>query len=195
MAQVLGLEFLLGAMEENAEVAAIDAEFPADLIAVTFFEEDGLEQGAVARSNVEEDGADLVLDLMGDGEVEGAGGAGRQLGLSVGVEGDGSAGGAIVLLKDVGADGIDECAEAFGLAETSFLAEDGEDADECLLTDVFDGVLGLEAGAQFESEQVGEVGHKMLLSFTISGPKPADISCIERVELQCFLPPPKSRRV
>jgi hypothetical protein len=89
-----------------------------------------------------------------------------------------------VLKENVVADGIDEGAEAFGLAQGAWLAEPGENPGKGLLAHVLDCVGGLEPRAKFQVEQFCEIPDKMLLGAEVPGTEVFDVSCIERMKLQ-----------
>ena len=111
-------------MEQHAEVVAVYAELAADFVAVALVEEDGVEQGAVAGGQVEQDLADFVFDLAGGDDVKGAGAAGYGLGMAFDVERIAAAGGAVVFEQNVIADGVDEGAQALRIAQAAVAPED-----------------------------------------------------------------------
>ena len=193
---VFGLEFLLGAVEEDAEIFAVHIKFLTDFVAVALVEKDGFEEGAVAERQAEKNFADFLFDLAGRDDVEGVSAGGGQLRpafyvqrLVVG------AGGAVVLGENVIAYRIDESSEAFRLAEAAVFAKDGENAGKGLLADVFNGLRGLEAGAELELEKLSEIGDKVLLGLTVARTETLDISSIERLEFQIQLRRPARPRV
>ena len=67
--QVLGLEILFCAVEQNSKVFALDAEFPANLVPVTFVKKDGFEERSISNRHTKEDLPDFDLDLAGSGNA------------------------------------------------------------------------------------------------------------------------------
>jgi hypothetical protein len=64
--EVLSLEVLFCAVQQNPEVFAIDSEFAADFFAIAFIEEDGFQQGPISNGQAEQDLLDFHLDLTGN---------------------------------------------------------------------------------------------------------------------------------
>ncbi len=181
---VFGLEMLFGAKEQDAQVVGVDTKFTANFVTVALIEKDGLQESAIAGGHIGENFADFVLQLTSRDDVMGAGTGRGQLRLVLGVEGLAAVRRAVVLEENVVADGIDESAEAFGLAQSAFLAEGGEDAGKGLLAHVFDGLPGLKPRAKLEVEQLSEVPDEVLLSAKVSSAQTFDVSRIECMKLQ-----------
>jgi hypothetical protein len=90
----------------------------------------------------------------------------------------------IVLQQYMVANRIDECSQAFGLFYAVFHANQGQDAHEGFLPDILDRFLGTQSGAQFEPDELAEVGREMLFGARIAALQSFEVGCIERNELQ-----------
>jgi hypothetical protein len=167
-ADVLRLELLLGAVQQNAEIVAIDSELAADLVAVAFVQKNSVEQGAVARGQVEQNLADLVLDLAGRNDIQGACASRLWFWAAFLVQRIVSAGSAVVLQKYMIANGVDKGAKALGLAQAAVPPENRKDACECFLAHVFDCVQGLETGAELYLDELGKVCNEVLLRLAVT---------------------------
>jgi len=71
--QVLGLEILFCTVEQNSKVFALDAEFAANLVPVTFVKKDGFEERSISNRHTKQDLPDFDLDLAGSGNAVGVG--------------------------------------------------------------------------------------------------------------------------
>ena len=142
---VFSLELLFGAVEQYAQIVAVHAKLPADFVAVALVEKDGVEQGAIAGSQVEQNLPDLVFDLAGGHDIQGAGSPSGQFGRALDVERVAAPRGAVVLHEHVAANGIHKGAEALGLAQAAIFPENREDPRKGFLAHVFDCVQGLES--------------------------------------------------
>src|SRR5439155_19062790 len=89
--------------------------------------------------------------------------------------------GSVVLKQDVVAHGVDERAEAVGLAEFA-VAQRDKNAGESFLANVFDGLRGIYARTQFQLDQFAEIGDKMLLRAEVSFAKTLNVGFVKRLE-------------
>src|SRR5215469_2653307 len=68
--KVDGLKRLFGAVQQHPQVIAVDSKFPAHLILVQLFEEDGAKNSPVSLGHFIENLADPVLHLAGRHRTE-----------------------------------------------------------------------------------------------------------------------------
>src|SRR5579872_3150283 len=79
---VFNLELLLRPVEQNPQVLPLDAELAAHLVAVALFQKHSLEQRTVARSQLQQNLAYLLPNLLRCRHVEGIRALGGRLGLA-----------------------------------------------------------------------------------------------------------------
>jgi len=115
--KVLDFKILFGAVQQDPEIFAIDAEFPANLVPIAFVEKDSFQEGSVPRGHTEQDLLDLDADLPRNCNGMGVGCGGCGLDCTLIIERLGAGGGAVVLEEDVITNGIDEGTETFRLAQ------------------------------------------------------------------------------
>jgi len=84
-----------------------------------------------------------------------------------------------MLKKHMPADGVDEGAEAFRLAQSAIFAQDREDASKRLLTHVLYRLWRLQPRAKFQAEEQGKVTNEMLLRWQVPCAQALDVTCIE----------------
>ena len=92
-----------------------------------------------------------------------------------------------MLEQDVVAHGVDEGAEAVGLAQFA-AAQRHKNARKGFLADVFHGLRGIHARAQFQLDQFAEIGHEMFLRPEVSFAKTLNVGFVKRLELQELAP-------
>ncbi len=149
-------------MEKDAKILGVDAELLAEGGLGTIIEEDGTEDLAVPEGQGIECAADFLEVLLGGEhalEVDGS-----EDGVWYVVFGEGMAeAGTVEFEEDMIADGIDESAEALGLANAGFGTKRGKDTSEGFLAKVFDHIARKAAGTKLDGEQPFEVAKEMLL--------------------------------
>ena len=118
---ILVFEFLLGPVEQHAQILPVYAELPADLIAIALIEKHCLQQQPVARGKFEQNLPDLVLDLPGSRDVQGIWARSRRFGPALLIERLAAAGGAKMLKKHIVANRVDKGSEALRLTQASSL--------------------------------------------------------------------------
>jgi hypothetical protein len=182
--EVLGLEILFCAVQQNSKVFAFDAEFPADFVPVTFVEEDGLEERSVLCRHSKQDLPDFGLNLAGGRNAVSVRIGRWQLGGSLLIERLAAGGGTVMLEEHVIADCVYEGAKAFGLAQGTRFPQACQHACKRLLTHVFDRLRGLKPRTKLQLEQFGEVRNEMLLSAGVPSAEIFDVSRIECMKLQ-----------
>jgi hypothetical protein len=84
-----------------------------------------------------------------------------------------------MLHENVIANGIHEGAEAFGLAQSTVLAQDREYPRECFLAHVFDCMQGLESRPKLYLEQFRKVSNEMLLRLGVTCAKSCNVTSVE----------------
>lgn len=171
----------LGTVQQHAQVVAIDPHFAADLVLISLFQKDLLEDLAVALGQLGQYLLDLLLRIFGDE-------AAIHINVFVGrieslFETFGAGGGAKLLKQDVVADGIDESSEAFGIIQTLLAFQDDKDTGEGLLADVVDDVLLQIAGPELNKDKFAEIGNEVLLCNGIVCSKALHVSFVECVQL------------
>lgn len=143
-------------MQEDAEVARLDAERAADRVFILFFEKDHTEDGAVAFGQFFEDPLHQLLAFPVDD---------RGFDVDARVGRIGSVFGNLRMARlaaqmfehDVLADGVDEGGEALGMVETATGADDADHAQQGFLAYVLDQLRRADFGAQLQPDDVGEV--------------------------------------
>src|SRR5207248_497461 len=55
----------------------------------------------------------------------------------------------------------------------------GDDSGESFLLNIFYGMCGKDTAAQFDAQQVAEIGHKMRFRYGIAFPKPPEVGLIK----------------
>jgi hypothetical protein len=173
-------------VQQDPEIFAVYAKFPANLVAVAFIEKNSFQEGSVSHGHTEQDLLDLYADLPRNcnGMRVGCGGCG--LDCTLVIERLGAGGGAVVLEEDVIANGIDEGTETFRLAQGAGFSKAGKDAGKCLLAHVLNRLGGLQPRAELQMKQFGEVTNEMLLCAVVPSAESFDVCGIERMKLQGF---------
>lgn len=117
--QVLSFEILFCSMQENPEILTVHPEFAAYFVPVPFVEKDRLQKSSIPIGHVEQNLTDLDADLTSDGDAMGIGTGGRDFDRALLIERLTPGARAVMFEEDVVADGIDEGAEALGLAQSA----------------------------------------------------------------------------
>lgn len=84
-----------------------------------------------------------------------------------------------MLKKHMVTNRIHQSSEPLRLAHAALFAQNREDPGEGLLADIFDGLWGLEAGAEFELEQFRKIADKVLLRLRFTRTEILDINRIK----------------
>jgi hypothetical protein len=182
--EVLSLEILFRAMEENSKVLAVNSKFLADFFPVAFIEEDSFEQRSVSYRHAEQYLANLDLNLAGCGYGMRVCSGRYRLDGPVLIERFAAGRSAVMFEQNVIADGIYEGAQALRLAKSTGFPEARKYPSEGFLTHVLDRLRGLEPRAKLQMEQFGEVANEMLLSAGVPSAEIFDVGRVERVKLQ-----------
>src|SRR5947209_3040870 len=188
--QIEAAELVLRAMEEHAEIVAVDVHLGADVVLRPFVDEDGAQDSRVFLGQMIEHVAD---DLRGLGRDERAFEVKitlDALGVVVAERLDAQAV-APLLVQDVVADGVDERAEALRAFDPLGRAEGPENAEKRLLDDLVDDGAAFAARAKLDREKAAEVGGEMLLHCRIAGAEAPQVLRVEWEELH--EPPPRKQ--
>jgi len=179
---------LFGTVYEDSQVLAVHTKIAADLVFVTLFEKQGLNQAAVPVGKFPHDAAHLLLHLVQREDITNCQSWIGNVEFVVGSEL--TARRTIVLAHDVIANGVDESAKPLRMIDIS-VSEDAQDASEGLLPDVFDIFARVKAFARLEPNQLSKIRKEVLLRVDIARTKPIHIAGIELLKLHwhdCFLP-------
>jgi hypothetical protein len=90
---------------------------------------------------------------------------------------------AVMLKQDVVAHRVYEGAEAIGLADLA-VPQSGEDPGKGLLPYIFNRLWRIEARAELELDQFGEIRDEMLLRAEVSRLKTFNVGLVKGLELQ-----------
>jgi hypothetical protein len=98
---IFGLEVLLGSKQQYAEILPVDAEFPADLVAVALVKENRLQQVAIPGRHIHQDLPHLGPKLLSRNVPQGVDSRGRRFRLALVVERFAAGRRPVMLKKDV----------------------------------------------------------------------------------------------
>src|SRR5579883_549768 len=181
--QIHRFKALLGAVNEDAQVVAIDAKVAANLVLVALFQEHLAKDAAVAFGQIVKDLAHFLFHLPGRHGTEYVD---CRVGNLVGclVFKRASAGRSAVLLKqNIVADRIDEGTEPLRLANAFRAAQDREEACKRFLANIFDGLWTTQADTQLQLNQFAEIRNKVFLRAEVAGAKTLQVRRIEGLKL------------
>jgi predicted DNA-binding protein (UPF0251 family) len=174
---------LFGAVQEDAQVIAVDAKVAANGILVALFEENFAEKPAVALGHLLEDLPNLLCHLLVGDSAQHVDVGGGKVPFFVVVEGIVPGVCPVVLEQNVVAHGVHESTEAVGLADLSVTQGD-EYAGECFLAYVLNRLRGIQARAELELNQLAEVGDEVFLRSEVSRLQALNIGFVKGLELQ-----------
>ncbi len=165
-------------MYQDPQVLTVHLQRTADVAFVAFVEKQPAKNFAIFFRKFGENAADLGAHLL-----VGQGGVGRDLSGFAIFHGVGKPGlGAVDLEEHVGADGIYEGAEGFGIFDAG-LAEGLEDSKEGFLDDILDLFGGTQTRTQLDSQQFAEVRDEITFDFGVGMGEPAHVFGIETLSL------------
>jgi hypothetical protein len=159
-------EFLLGAVNQHAQIVASNAKPEANFVFGLLFQQ-GAKDGLVPVGELGKYSPDHVASFLGDNEFLDA----HDFVLDFGVrrfqrEIPGAR--PIVFQKNVVTDGIDEGTQAFRFADRAVGTDGTNYARERFLTEIIDCFGWKTAGAQLQLEQLREIGDEMSLRRRVS---------------------------
>jgi hypothetical protein len=169
-------------MDEDPQIVPADAELPANFVFGLVVQK-GSEDGLVALRELCQKLADQGTGLLGDGHFFDVDHFVLNLKMT-GFEGDILGTGAVVLQENVVANGIDEGAEALGVADRSVGANGTNHARERFLAKVVDGIGRKPPGAELQLEKLRKVVNKMTLRRRVSFPQAPKIGLVEIEKFQ-----------
>src|SRR5262245_55203175 len=171
------------AMEQHAQIVTGDVEFGAELLPAGLVEEDGAQYLPVRLRQLVEHAADLQREVLRDQVVEDARAGGARVGVLRHLLEPRAL--AHLLEEHVVADGVDEGAQALGLADAFLRADDAQNAQERLLTDVVDfSLMGAQAATQLDADELAEVARKVLLDLRVTIPEAGQVGRVKLMKLQ-----------
>jgi len=178
-----GAEFLLGAVDQHAQIVACDAKTSADFVLWLLFKEDRPQYDLVALRHLVQDFAHGAAGLLDDHQLLKVDDLVLNLEVA-GLEGHGLAAGAVMLHKNVVADRVYESAQAVGFAQPTIRANRANDAGEGLLPQVLYGVRSQVARPELQLQEFGEIGNKMAFRRRVSFPEAGKIWLVKREKFQ-----------
>src|SRR5258708_30878983 len=179
-------EFLLGPVQEHAEVVAVDRERTADFVLVPLLDEKRYEHFVILPRQAVEDGPHAGAGLAAHQGLLDVLRVVRDI-LMLIAERFGPAVGAEGLEHEVVADRVDERAELAAVAKAIRRTDDAKDAEKDLLPDVLDGLQSAQAAAELDQKELAEVAKKMLFREAIACAQARDVVVVECVELHGIL--------
>lgn len=176
-------------MQKHPQIISIDTEVTAYVIFFPLLKKNFAQQSPVALGKFIQDLADFFSCLF-------RGKGGEKIDRFVGsvvlflvLEAVVAGRCPIMLLQNVFTNGVHIRAQAFGMQEFS-IAQRRQHSGEGFLAHVVDRLQRTQARAQFDLDQVAEIGDKMVLSTKVARPQAFDVEFVKGMKVQGLVPRP-----